>query len=121
MPGIVSWLTQIKEKRRELHSQAFLWIIVPLMVMLVIIFLINMYAYQQVIESLVKARNQELARTAAAGLSQSIRAYSDILEALASTDEIRSDESQRQREALLLADRVLEIFDGGVSFSTPKE
>jgi signal transduction histidine kinase len=114
MPGIVSWLTQIKEKRRELHSQAFLWIVVPLMVMLVIIFLINMYAYQQVIESLVKSRNQELARTAAAGLSQSIRAYSDILEALASTDEIRSDESQRQREALLLADRVLEIFDGGV-------
>ena len=114
MSGITSWLTQIKEKRRELHSQAFLWIIVPLMVMLVIIFLTNMYAYQQVIESLVKARNQELARTAAAGLSQSIRAYSDILEALASTDQIRSDDPQRQREALLLADRVVEIFDGGV-------
>ncbi len=62
MSGLTSWLARVIEKRRELHSQAFIWIVAPLMVMLVLIFLINMYAYQQVIESLVKARNQELAR-----------------------------------------------------------
>ena len=114
MSKIASWLKWAAEKRRELHTQAFIWIILPLMIMLVIIFFINMYAYQQVLESLVKARNQELARTAAAGLSQNIQAYSDILEALASTDEIRSNDPQRQRDALLLANRVVELFDGGV-------
>jgi len=114
MSGLTSWLARVIEKRRELHSQAFIWIVAPLMVMLVLIFLINMYAYQQVIESLVKARNQELARMTTAGLSQTVQAYSDILEALASSDEIRSGDPQRQREALLLANRVAELFDGGV-------
>ncbi len=114
MTQIASWLAQLSRRRRELHTQAFLWIILPLMIMLIIIFLINMFSYQQVMESLVKARNQELARMAAAGLSQNVQAYSDILVALASTDEIRSDDPQRQQHALFLADKVVELFDGGV-------
>ena len=113
MSWIASWLARINGRRRELHTQALIWLILPLMIMLVIIFLINVLSYQQIMESLVKARNQELARMAAAGLSQNVQAYSDILAALASTDEIRSDDPQRQQDALLLADKVVELFDGG--------
>ena len=113
MAVIASWLTWIRKKRRELHTQALLWIALPLMIMLVVIFFINVYAYQQVMQSLIKGRNQELARTVATGLSQSVQAYADILEALASTDEVRSGNAQRQRDALVLAGGVLDVFDGG--------
>jgi len=114
MSRIRSWIEALNQKRRELRSQALLWIVLPLTVMLIVIFLVNLYAYQQIVQSLIKARNQELARTAATGLSQNVQAYADVLQALASSDSVRGGNPQRQREALQLAQGVLQVFDGGV-------
>jgi signal transduction histidine kinase len=114
MSRIRTWVESLNQKRRELRSQALLWIVLPLTIMLAIIFLVNLYAYQQVVQSLIKARNQELARTAAAGLSQNIQAYADVLQALASTESVSSGNPQHQSQALQLAHGVLQVFDGGV-------
>lgn len=114
MSRIGSWVSALDQKRRELRSQALLWIVVPLVIMLALVFFVNLYAYQQVLESLVISRNLELGRTAATGLSQNIQAYADVLEAVATSDAVRSGEPDRQREALELNGRVLQVFDGGV-------
>ena len=58
------------------------------------------YAYQRVVQSLLIARDQELARVSAERLSDNIRGYADLLVALANSDEMRSGDAQRQEDVL---------------------
>ena len=67
------------------------------------------------VQSLLIARDQELARVSAERLSDNIHGYADLLVALANSDEVRSGDAQRQKNVLERSQGLLEVFDGGVA------
>ncbi|NIO69630.1 MAG: hypothetical protein GTN71_11520, partial [Anaerolineae bacterium] len=68
----------------------------PLAVVLALVVGTGFYAYQQMVQSLLIARDQELAKVSAERLSDNIRGYADLLVALANSDEMRSRDARRQ-------------------------
>lgn len=99
-----------------LWGQALLWIVLPMTVMLAIAIGAGLFAYQQAVQSLVKARDQELARVSAGRLSENMRGYADILLLLANSESFKSGDLDLQKEALAQAraQGLLGAFDGGV-------
>lgn len=100
---------------RKLSVLALVWTVLPLALVLALVVGTGFYAYQQVIQSLLIARDQELARVSAERLSDNIRGYADLLVALANSEEMRSGDARRQRDVLARSQDLLEVFDGGVA------
>jgi signal transduction histidine kinase len=94
---------------------ALVWTVLPLALVLALVVGTGFYAYQQVVQSLLTARDQELAKVSAERLSDNIRGYADLLVALANSDEVRSGDAQRQKNVLERSQDLLEVFDGGVA------
>jgi two-component system sensor histidine kinase UhpB len=89
--------------------------VLPLAVVLALVVGTGFYAYQQMVQSLLIARDQELAKVSAERLSDNIRGYADLLVALANSDEMRSRDARRQEGVLSRSQDLLEVFDGGVA------
>ncbi len=103
------------DRWRELSVLALVWTVLPLALVLALVVGTGFYAYQQVIQSLLVARDQELARVSAERLSDNIKGYADLLVALANSEEMRSGNARRQRDVLARSQDLLEVFDGGVA------
>jgi hypothetical protein len=108
-------LVKLRGRWGGLSVLALVWTVLPLALVLALVVGTGFYAYQQVVQSLLIARDQELARVSAERLSDNIRGYADLLVALANSDEMRSGDAQRQEDVLSRSHDLLEVFDGGVA------
>ncbi|HBY98733.1 MAG: cache domain-containing protein [Ardenticatenaceae bacterium] len=101
----------------SLRVQAVLWTILPLAIITVLVSAIGAYAYGGVVRSLIEERDVELAHVSADRLSENMRNYAAILQAIAAAPEIQSGTATRQRGALASAAAQTELltkFDAGV-------
>ena len=90
------------------------WSFIPTTIILGTVALVIFFAYQQVTTDLVLERNQDVARLAAAQLTDNLAEYADALTAVARTaDMYRADPASQQAALQQAADR-LQPFDGGV-------
>ena len=113
--GWRSLLVKLRDRWGGLSVLALVWTVLPLALVLALVVGTGFYAYQQTVQSLLIARDQELARVSAERLSDNIRGYADLLVALASSEEMRSGDIQRQEDVLERSQDLLEVFDGGVA------
>ncbi len=102
---------------RSLRAKTVLTALVPTAIVLVAVAAIALYAYGQVsrdAERVVQGRDTELARIAAARLSEALGQYSRVLQASAATDDVESLEPARLSAALEGSQSQLRAFDAGV-------
>ncbi len=99
---------------RSLRLKIIAWSFVPTVIILVAVALFGFNAYQQVTETLVIARNQELARRIAGQLTGELEEYTSDLTAVARTADIFGNNPPTQRSALRQASNRLAVFDAGV-------
>jgi hypothetical protein len=92
----------------SLYTKIIAWVFVPVLVILFAVALVTYYAYEQVTESLVIARDQELVRLSASQLATELTEYTNLLTFVART--IPPD----RPAALSQSSNRLVIFDGGV-------
>jgi len=108
-------LLKLRDRWGGLSVLALVWTVLPLALVLALVVGTGFYAYQRMVQSLLIARDQELAKVSAERLSDNIRGYADLLVALANSDEMRSGDTQRQEDVLSRSQDLLEVFDGGVA------
>ena len=113
--GWRSLLGKLRGRWGGLSVLALVWTVLPLALVLALVVGTGFYAYQQMVQSLLIARDQELAKVSAERLSDNIRGYADLLVALANSDEMRSRDARRQEDVLSRSQDLLEVFDGGVA------
>jgi signal transduction histidine kinase/HAMP domain-containing protein len=99
---------------RSLRTKIIAWSFVPTAIILVAVALVTYYAYQQVTETLVFERDQDLTRLSARQLATELAEYSDILAAEARTVGNYGGHPAVQRTTLERAGNLLVVFDGGV-------
>jgi len=99
---------------RSLRTKAVLWTLIPTALVLVIVAIITLYAYERVARDVVQQRDTELARISAARLSEGLRQYSQILQSIAAEEDVQSMEPARLSSALEKAQNQLYVFDAGV-------
>ncbi len=92
----------------SLYIKIIAWIFVPTVIILFTVALVTYYAYEQVTENLVIARDQELVRLSASQLATELTEYTNLLTFIART--IPPD----RPAALSQSSNRLVIFDGGV-------
>jgi hypothetical protein len=98
-------------KRGYLRYKIIAWSFIPTAFILVGVALIHYASYRQVTQELVMQRNQELARLLANRLGSGLTVYTDLLESLANS--LRSSPTGQQA-ALMDANELLSVFDGGL-------
>lgn len=101
----------------SLRVQAVIWTILPLAIVTILVSAIGAYAYGGMVRSLIEERDVELAHISADRLSENMRNYAAILQAIAAAPEIQSRTPTRQRGALASAAAQTELltkFDAGV-------
>jgi signal transduction histidine kinase len=82
--------------------------------MLLIILAVSTLAYQQVVVSLIIARDREIAAVAAERISERLENYADILTVLSNDPGLRAEVAARRMAVLRGASEQLAPFDGGV-------
>ncbi len=97
----------------SLRRRIILWSFVPTSIILAAVAFVNFYSYQQITESLVLARDGELARLLAQQVSTELDAYVDQLNWVARSPEIGSDIDADPTVALNRTWARLVSFDGG--------
>ncbi len=99
---------------KSLRAKTVLWALLPTTLVLVVVTIIALYAYEQVAREVIQERDAELARISAARLSERLGQYSGILQSVAAEDDLQSMEPARLRSALDGAQNQLYVFDAGV-------
>jgi signal transduction histidine kinase len=99
---------------RSLLAQFMLRVIVPLSLVMFGVIAASLYAYQQVVTSLLVDRDRQLAMLSAARVSEAVEGYARVLEALATSPEVQSDSAEFRAAALEGAAEALQFFDAGV-------
>lgn len=102
------------EKAGDCVKKIVLWSFVPTAIILSLVALVNIVAYQRVTSDLVMERNQELTRLSASQLATAIEDYTDRLDIIARRAGIYSGDPTMQRETLQRVRNRLSLFDGGV-------
>lgn len=99
---------------RSLLAQFTLRAIIPLALVMFGVIAASLYAYQQVVTSLLVDRDRQLAILSAARVSEAVEGYARVLEALATTPEVQSDSAEVRAAALEGAAEALQFFGAGV-------
>ena len=99
---------------RSLLAQFALRVIVPLSLVMFSVIAASLYAYQQVVTSLLIDRDHQLAVLSAARVSEAVEGYARVLEALATSPEVQSNSATLRVTALEDAADTLQLFDAGV-------
>lgn len=94
--------------------QAIIWLLLPFAVTLGLILAVSTIAYQQVVGSLIIARDQELATVAAQRVSEKLDNYASILSVLSNDPGVASADPAQRYRVLNDASLQLEPFDAGV-------
>ncbi len=105
------WLRSLHS---DLSARILAWAFIPAMLTFIAVGLFAFRTYQQVTESLVKERNQELTRLTAWQIATDMTAYAETLDSIATLrDAIQFDPSRQQMLLRWLQPR-LHPFDAGV-------
>lgn len=99
---------------RSLLTQFTLRVIVPLALVMFGVIAASLYAYQQVVASLLVDRDRQLAVLSAARVSEAAEGYARVLEALATSPEMQSSSAEVRAAALQDASDALQFFNAGV-------
>ena len=99
---------------KSLRVKTILLALVPTALVLVVVAIIAIYAYEEVARDVVKQRDTELARISAARLSERLGRHSLLLRNTAVQEEVRSMEPARLTSALAGAHDLRNVFDGGL-------
>jgi len=99
---------------RSLLAQFTLRVIVPLSLVMFGVIAASLYAYQQVVTSLLIDRDHQLAVLSAARVSEAVEGYARVLEALATSPEVQSHSAEMRAAVLEDAADALQFFDAGV-------
>jgi acyl-CoA hydrolase len=81
---------------RSLLAQFTLRVIVPLSLVMFGVIAASLYAYQQVVTTLLIDRDHQLAVLSAARVSEAVEGYARVLEALATSPEVQSNSAERR-------------------------
>jgi signal transduction histidine kinase/putative methionine-R-sulfoxide reductase with GAF domain len=108
-----------KIRRASLRTKIITWSFVPTAIILLAVALVTFSAYQQVTETFVIARDQELTRLSAGQLATELAEYTNILMALARTEDISHYSPAVQQAALKQASNRLVVFDGDAVIIDP--
>lgn len=98
----------------SLRVQAIIWLLLPFAVTLGLILVVSAVAYQQVVGSLIIARDQELATVAAQRVSERLDNYANILSVLSNDPGLAAADPAQRYRVLNDASLQLEPFDAGV-------
>lgn len=98
----------------SLRVQAIIWLLLPFALTLGLVLVVSAVAYQQVVGSLIIARDQELATVAAQRVSEKLDNYANILAVLSNDPGLASDDPTQHYRVLNDASLQLEPFDAGV-------
>src|SRR5512134_1441034 len=98
-------------KWRGLRTKIIAWSFIPTAIILTIVALVGVYAFQQVTQDLTIQSSRELARLSAGQLTAELSEFSNVLTALARTSSIYENSVVDQRAALAQASSRLSIFD----------
>ncbi len=101
-------------RRGGLRTKIIAWSFIPTAIILIVVALVNFYAYQQVTEKLVIERDQELIRLSAAQLASELSTFTELLAAEARAAGNYTAHPAVQRLILERASDRLVVFDGGV-------
>ena len=104
----------LTDRLSSLRVQSVLWLLLPFALMLLIILAVSTLAYQQVVVSLIIARDREIDAVAAERISERLENYADILTVLSNDPGLRADDAARRMAVLRGAAEQLAPFDGGV-------
>ena len=101
---------------KSIRIKTLLSVLVPFVIVLILVAGIGNLMFESNAQEAVKQRDTELAMISAARLSEGLNQYSQILQRIAITDEIRSMDPTRAQEALKRANANGQflVFDGGV-------
>lgn len=94
--------------------QAIIWLLLPFALMLGLVLLVSAVAYQQVVGSLITARDEELATVAAQRVSERLDNYANILAVLGNDPSLTAPDPAQRYRVLNDASLQLEPFDAGV-------
>jgi nitrate/nitrite-specific signal transduction histidine kinase len=97
----------------RLRTRILAWSFIPTAVILFAVAVVAVYAYGRVAEQEAVARDQELARLAAANLAAEINQFSLDLGSLTRRTDIAGGRSGSQEAALAAASNKLSVFDAG--------
>lgn len=98
----------------EIRARVVTWSFVPAVLILAIVAVITLVAYERVVQSEVIDREREHVSLSANRLREEMLRFSDVLVNVARTEAIYTGDRTRQRTTLRDARRRLAIFDGGV-------
>ena len=98
---------------KSLRTKTILFALLPTILVLVVVALIALYAYEQVARDVVRQRDTELARITAARLSEGLSSHGQRLQNVAGLEDIQSLEPDRLRSALESAQDELYVFNAG--------
>jgi len=104
----------LTDRLSSLRVQAVLWLLLPFALMLLVILAVSTLAYQQVVASLIIARDREIAAVAAERISERLENYADVLTVLSNDPGLRAEDAARRMTVLRGAAEQLAPFDGGV-------
>ena len=99
---------------KSIRAKVVLSALIPGTLMLVMVAILGLYAYERVARGVVKQRDTELARVSAARLSEGLARYIRLLQSTAADEDVRSIDPDRLATALEQARGRLVVFDAGV-------
>jgi len=99
---------------KGLRAKTILSALIPTALVMGVMAIIALYAYERAARDLVQQRDTELARISAARLSEALGQYSRVLQSIAAGEDFQSMEPARLSAALENAQHQLYVFDGGV-------
>ncbi|MFQ6116991.1 MAG: PDC sensor domain-containing protein, partial [Candidatus Bipolaricaulia bacterium] len=99
---------------KSLRAKTVLSALIPTALVMVVVAIIGLYAYERAARDVVQQRDAELARVSAARLSEALSRYSRVLLSVAAEDDLQSMEPARLSSVLEEAQNRLYVFDAGV-------
>jgi len=99
---------------KNIRRKIILWSFIPTVLALAAVALITFVSYQGVYEDLVIERDRELTSLSAARLREEMTKFTQLLDELARSEDLLSNNRAAQQEVLTQAGRRLAVFDGGV-------
>ncbi|MBC8422406.1 MAG: GAF domain-containing protein [Chloroflexi bacterium] len=99
---------------KSLRAKTVLSALIPIVLMIVVVAIIALYAYERAASDVIQQRDTELARVSAAWLSDNLDQYRRTLQSIADGADAQSMDPPRLSSALEKAQNQLYVFDAGV-------
>ena len=99
---------------KSVRTKVLLWALIPTALVLVVVAIIALFAYELAARDVVLQRDAELANVSAARLAEGLSRYSLLLQTIANDADIQSLEAARLKRAFEREQNQLFVFNAGV-------